>query len=256
MYVIKVTNGGQTGTVDVTIAITAPGDVTGPVLSAVTATGATDTTVTVNLTSNEAGTGYVLVSATNETLSAQDVITRVGADAVGDFVGTQTLTADVAATASITGLAANIQYFVYVVATDAATNSSIVSTANFTTTATPDTTAPTLSQVTAMATSDTAATVSLISDEAGTGYILITARDGADTLDNAAIVARAKSPTLGDFAATPAITTPGTAVTADITGLTASTPYTAYVVAADSAGTPNNSEITTVDFARQKHQLM
>ncbi|MCH9662806.1 MAG: PKD domain-containing protein [Gammaproteobacteria bacterium] len=248
VYVITVANGTQSSTVDVTIAITAPGDVTGPVLSAVTATGATDTTVTVNLTSNEAGTGYVLVSATNETLSAQDVITRVGADAVGDFVSTQTLTADVAATASITGLAANIQYFVYVVATDAATNSSIVSTGNFTTTATPDTTAPTLSQVTAMATSDTAATVSLISNEAGTGYILITARDGADTLDNAAIVARAKSPTLGDFAATPAITTPGTAVTADITGLTASTPYTAYVVAADSAGTPNNSEITTVDF--------
>ncbi|MCA8837595.1 MAG: hypothetical protein K8963_07065, partial [Proteobacteria bacterium] len=208
--------------------------------------------VTVNLTSTENGTGYVLVSATSATLTAQDVITRVNADAANDFVATPTLTADMAATANITGLQATTQYFVYAVATDASANPSIVRTTSFTTTVATDTTAPTLNPApTVTATSDTTATVSLTSNEAGTGYILITARDAASTLDNAAIIARVNAPVSGDVATTTAITIPGTATTTNITGLTASTTYTAYIVAADNATTPNNSTVATVDFATE-----
>ncbi|MCH9662258.1 MAG: hypothetical protein K0U66_01190, partial [Gammaproteobacteria bacterium] len=227
VYTITVANGAQTGMATVTIGTTDPTDTTDPTLSPITATAPTGSSVTVNLTSTENGTGYVLVSATSATLTAQDVITRVNADAASDFVATPTLTADMAATANITGLQATTQYFVYAVATDASANPSTVGTTSFTTTVATDTTAPLLSATTVTATSDTTATVSLTSNEAGTGYILITARDAANTLDNAAIIARVIAAASSDVVATTAITIPGTATTTNITGLTASTTYTA-----------------------------
>ncbi|MCA8837941.1 MAG: hypothetical protein K8963_08850, partial [Proteobacteria bacterium] len=209
VYTITVTNGAQTGTATVTIVTTGPTDTTGPTVSPITATAPTGSSVTVNLTSTENGTGYVLVSAASGTLTAQDVITRVNADAANDFVATQTLTADMAATVNITGLQATTQYFVYVVATDAATNPSTVGRTSFTTTAAADTTAPTLNPApTVTAITDTTATVSLTSNEAGTGYILITARDAASTLDNAAIIARVIAAASSDVVATAAITIP------------------------------------------------
>ncbi|MCA8837636.1 MAG: hypothetical protein K8963_07280, partial [Proteobacteria bacterium] len=251
VYTITVANGAQTGMATVTIGTTDPTDVTDPTLSTVTATAATDTTVTVNLTSNEGGTGYVVVSNTNPTLTAQQVINTVNTNPSAGFAGSTTLTANVAATVSIKGLLANTQYFVYAVAVDAGDNRSTVGTTSFTTTVATDTTAPLLSATTVTATSDTTATVSLTSNEAGTGYILITARDAANTLDNAAIIARVIAAASSDVVATAAITIPGTATTTNITGLTASTTYTAYIVATDNAATPNNSTVATVDFATE-----
>ncbi|MFC5471282.1 S-layer homology domain-containing protein, partial [Cohnella suwonensis] len=118
-------------------------------------------------------------------------------------------------------------------------NASSVAAIPFTTTATPDTTAPTLSLTSASATTDTTTTLNFTSDEAGTYYYVVYA--AADAAPNAAtIAAQGTAVAKGTAAAVAA------ANTANVTGLTASTAYKAYVIVKDAAG--NASGIATISF--------
>jgi hypothetical protein len=143
-------------------------------------------------------------------------------------------------TASLTGLTASTSYKAYVIVKDAAGNKSTVSTIEFSTTAAADEVAPTLSATSASSTTDTATTLNFTSDEAGTYYYLVyAAADAAPTETD--VEAQGTALKKGTDSATAA------AMTASLTGLTASTSYKAYVIVKDAAG--NKSTVSTIEFS-------
>ncbi len=210
-------------------------DTTAPVLSGESASGITDTTATLNFTSNEAGTYYYVVYAAGDTAPDAAAVKAQGTAAAK---GTAAATA-AANTANVTGLAESTAYKAYVIVEDAAGNLSAVTAIDFTTTATPDTTAPVLSGESASGITDTTATLNFTSNEAGTYYYVVYAA-GDTAPDAAAVKAQGMAATKGTAAATAA------ANTANVTGLAESTAYKAYVIVEDASG--NLSAVTAIDF--------
>ncbi|MFC5472106.1 Ig-like domain-containing protein, partial [Cohnella suwonensis] len=214
---------------------TATPDTTAPTLSLTSASATTDTATTLNFTSDEAGTYYYVVYAAADaapnaaTIAAQGTALAKGTAAAGAAPNT----------ASVSGLTASTGYKAYVIVKDAAGNASGVATISFTTTATPDTTAPTLSLTSASATTDTATTLNFTSDEAGTYYYVVYA--AADAAPDAATIAAQ-----GTAAAKGTAGASAAANTASVSGLTASTAYKAYAIVKDAAG--NASSVATILF--------
>ncbi len=208
-------------------------DVTAPTLSAESTSGISDVGATLNFTSNEAGTYYYVVYASAD--SAPNAAT-VKAQGTALAKGTSTALAS-ANTVSLSGLTATTAYKAYVVVTDAANNDSIVSTLAFSTTATPDTTAPTVTGQGATSITHTTGTLNFTSNEAGTYYYVVypsadPAPNGATVKAQGAAVAKGQAPASAS------------ANTINVTALTASTAYKAYVIVEDSSN--NISAVVTI----------
>lgn len=226
-YVVTVNNlGGGTSLITVQVShgsvkidrITiVSGDTTAPLTTAApVVSGTTDTGTTLSVTINENGTGYYLIQP-----AATPAPTVAAVQAGTSFV----MTANVAATATISGLAASTAYKIYFVAKDAANNvQAAVKSINATTTAAPDITAPTTAVAPfVFGTSDTGMTLSATLNETGTGYFLV-----LPTAAAAPSVAAVQAGTAFAMSA-------NVAATAAITGLTASTAYKIYFIAKDTA---------------------
>ncbi len=130
-YEISDGNGGtDTATVNMNVV-----DQTAPALSATGISGVTDTTATLEFTSNEAGTYYYLIYTAED--AAPDAATI---KAQGTAVAKGTSAAAAAANAvDVTGLTALTSYNAYVVVEDGSANISAVATIPFMTTADPST---------------------------------------------------------------------------------------------------------------------
>jgi len=214
-------NNVQAAVQSVSVTTTAAADVTAPTTTAgPSVSGTTDTGTTLSTTINENGTGYYLVQAA--AAAAPTVAAVQGGTAFA-------MTANVAASPAISGLTASTAYTVYFVAKDSANNAqSAVQSVNVTTTAAADVTAPTTTAGPSVSgTTDTGTTLSATVNENGTGYYLVQAAAAAAPTV-AAVQAGTSFAMAANVAATPAIS-----------GLTASTAYTVYFVAKDSA---NNAQ--------------
>ncbi len=136
----------RSGTYDVGAWEAASADTTAPTLTSASVTAVGTTTGTGNVTTNEAnGTLYSIVSTSATAPSAIQIQAgqnHTGAAAV--WSGNQAISSTGAKTFSITGLTASTAYYAHFQHKDAATNnSSVVTSAQFTTTSA-DTTVPTL----------------------------------------------------------------------------------------------------------------
>jgi chitodextrinase len=190
---------------------------------------AAGTTATLQFTSNEAGTYYYMVwGATTPAPNAGTVKAQGTAEAKGTAAGIAGQN-----TIAVTGLTADTQYTAYIVVEDASGNlSAVLSITGVNPSITPDTTAPVLSggSVSNLVTATgTTATLKFTSNEAGTYYYLVL---GATTpAPNAEAVKAQGTAEAKGTAATIAGQNP-----IAVTGLTAGTSYTAYIVAEDTAG--------------------
>ncbi|TXT35993.1 MAG: putative Large exoprotein involved in heme utilization or adhesion, partial [Comamonadaceae bacterium] len=213
-------NNVQTSVQSIAVTTTAAApDVTAPTTTAAPSVSGTSTTDTaLSVTINEAGTGYYLVQPA---AAAAPTVAQVQA-------GTAfAITANTAATQAISGLTASTAYKIYFVAKDAAGNVQAAVQSVAVTTAAPvvDVTAPTTTGGPGvLSTTDTATTLSVTINEAGTGYYLVKA-------------AAAAAPTVAEVqAGTSFAMTANTAATPAISGLKALTAYKIYFVAKDAAG--------------------
>lgn len=217
----------------------APADTTAPVLSSPSGTQTSPTTATVGATTDEGnGSLYWVVTTSSTTPTAQQIIdgkNHLGAAAVAaDFI---TVGSTGAKTDTATGLSASTAYYAHLVHEDVAGNrSNIVSSAQFTTAAAPDVTAPTLSSPTGTQTGSTTADLGVTSDEAnGTLYVAVLPSASAAPTGAAFIAGT----TGGVYTASD--TTPTAGVNSfSATGLTASTGYKAHYFHEDTAGNDSN----------------
>jgi hypothetical protein len=216
------------GTLKAYVGTGGSGDTTAPTLSSPTGTATGTTTASGTVSTNEGnGTLYWLASA-NATESVATV--KAGFSQGVSATGAQNVT--------VTGLTASTSYYLHYVHTDAAANnSSVANSAQFTTSAAGDTTAPTLSSPTGTKTGSTTATGTVSTNEAnGALYYLAS----TNATESAATVKAAASQSVS-----------ATGVqNVSFTGLTASTTYYAHYVHRDAAGndsTVSNSASFTTD---------
>lgn len=211
------------------ITITHGADIIPPVTTvAASVSSTTDTATTLAATIDENGTGYYLVQAA--AAAAPDAATVIAAN--HSFA----MTANVQATANISGLTASTAYKVYFVAKDTAGNTqAAVGSVAVTTNATADIVPPTTTVAPSVTgTTDTATTFHATINENGTGYYLVLpAAAGAPTV--AAVKAGIS---FAMIANTPA--------NQPIVGLTASTAYKIYFVAKDAANN-DQAAVSSVD---------
>ncbi len=229
----------QTSPTKVDITTTAAPDTTAPTLSSVSSSNVATTTVDIKGTSNEDGTMYYVVTTNSSTPTADQVINNTVTDSVKN--ASSAVTASTEKTFGVTGLTASTQYYFYVVAVDGSSNKSAVSDGTFTTTAVPDTTAPTLSSVSSSNVTTTTADIKGTSNEDGTMYYVVTTSSSTPTADQVINNTVTDSVKNGDSTVTAA-----TEKTFDVTGLTASTQYYYYVVAVD--GSSNKSAVSNGTF--------
>lgn len=197
------------------------GDTTAPTLTSPTASATGATTASGSVTTDEAnGTLYWLASATATEAAAT---VKAGSSQAVSASGVQNVT--------VTGLTASTSYYLHFVHTDAAANDSTVATsAQFTTSAAGDTTPPTLTGPTGTATGATTASGTVSTNEdTGTLYWLASA-SASET--GAAVKA-------GSSQAVSAVGTQNVTVS----GLTASTTYYLHYLHRDAAG--NDSTVAT-----------
>lgn len=196
-------------------------DTTAPTLTSPSATATGTTTASGSVTTDEAnGTLYYLVSA-NASESVATV--KAGSSQAVSASGVQNVT--------VTGLTASTSYYLHFVHTDAAANDSTVSSsAQFTTSAAGDTTPPTLTGPTGTATGATTASGTVSTNEdTGTLYWLASANASEA---GAAVKA-------GSSQAVSAVGTQNVTVS----GLTGSTAYYLHYLHRDAAG--NDSAVST-----------
>lgn len=225
-YVHRDTAGNDSARVSSASFTTSASDTTAPVLTSPTGTATGTTTASGTVVTDEAnGTLYSLAS-TNATETAATV------KASG---ATQTITTTGSKSASFTGLTASTTYYAHYVHRDAAGNDSTrVSSASFTTSAS-DTTAPVLTSPTGAQTSSSTGSGTVTTDEAnGTLYSIAT----TNATETAAYVK-----TNG---ATQTISSTGSK-SATFTGLTPSTVYYAHYVHRDAAGN-DSTRVSSASF--------
>ncbi|MCA8836446.1 MAG: hypothetical protein K8963_01145, partial [Proteobacteria bacterium] len=190
-----------TGTNDITssasVAITFSDDATAPTVTAASSN-LSGTAVSIDVTSTEAGTAYVLVLP-RATAAPSSTDVRTMAQAAASSTATGAVAANVATSIPVRGLTVGTMYTAYAVAADAATNLSTPPTAvEFETTATADETAPTVTAPTVSAVMATAATLNLTSNEDGAIAVVVLPTPVATTPDAAAIT----TPAVGTISAT------------------------------------------------------
>jgi hypothetical protein len=161
------------------------GDVTAPILSAVSASSVTNTSATLNFTSNEAGTYYYVIYPATQAAPANAGAVVAGTNSTQSGSGSPALGA---ISKVITGLTRGTAYTAYVVVKDAAGNTSTVSTVSINTTvATPAT--PDLNSgsdlgtsATDDLTSDNTPTFSVSGTLSGTGVLKATKAGSTDVI--------------------------------------------------------------------------
>ena len=208
-------------------------DATAPTLSETSAPEVSGSGATLNFSTDEAGTYYYLVLAAGaSTPTAAEVVAQ------GVAVAKATSSATSGANSlTISGLAAETAYVVYVVVKDNSGNTSGISSVSLTTLA--DLETPLLSSVTASNLGNTQATLNFTSSEAGTYYYLVLAA-GASAPDAATVKLQGVAIAKATGSAT------SRAQSLAITSLGVNSSYTAYVIVVDAAG--NESTIYTVTF--------
>lgn len=232
-------------TVVTSSSFTTPADSTAPTLSSPSASETGDTTASLSVSSDEAnGTLYWVVTQSATGPSAAQI--KAGQDHTGaaaDDNGSQSVTATGTQNANSTGLAEQTTYYAHFMHEDAAANQSTVATsASFTTDATADTTAPILTSPSGSATGTTAANVSVSTDEAnGTAYWVIT--QSATPPSKAQVKAgQDHTGSAADAADSVAVSSTG-AQNDSATGLTAATTYYVHWMHEDAAA--NQSDVAT-----------
>lgn len=195
-------------------------DTTPPSLTSPTASATGATTASGSVSTNEAnGTLYYLAS-----VNASESVATVKAGS------SQAVSATGAQNVSLTGLTASTSYYLHFVHTDAAANDSTVSTSAQFTTSALDTTPPTLTGPTGTATGATTASGTVSTNEdTGTLYWLAS----ANTTETGATVKAGSSQ---------AVSAVGTQ-NVTVSGLTASTAYYLHYLHRDAAG--NDSTVAT-----------
>jgi hypothetical protein len=220
---------------EIPFATTVPPDTTPPALSNGSVTGITLDSANLNFTSNEAGTYYYLVY---NAADAEPDAATIKAQQTAVAKGSASLL-DAANVAALTGLSESTQYKAYIIAVDAAGNTSAVTTLPFTTADPPDTTAPVLGSGTATDVSSNTAKISFSSDEVGTYYYLVYAAS-AGAPDSDTVKAQGSAVAKGTDSAINGINS------ANVSGLNDSTSYKAYVIVEDVMG--NKSNVLEIAF--------
>lgn len=199
-----------------------PADTNAPTLSSASGTATGTTTANGSVTTNEAnGTLYYLFSTAS---SATATAVKAGS--------TQPVTATGAQSVSATGLTASTVYYVHFLHRDTSGNdSAVLSSAQFTTSAVADTTAPTLSSPTGTQTGSTTASGSVSTNEANGTLYRYASTNASET------AATVKGANL-----TQAVTATGVQNTT-FSGLTAATQYYAHYVHRDTSG--NDSAVSS-----------
>lgn len=217
-------------------------DTTAPVLSLPTAFQTGPTAATVGATTDE-GNGTLYYVVTTSATAPTKAQVKAGQDNAGSAAaasGSQAISGTGAKTFSATGLSASTAYYTHLMHEDAAANqSTVISSAQFTTAAAPDVTAPTLSSPTDIQTGTTTATLTVSTNEAN-GTLYWFASTSATPPSGANLKAGTGAVQFG----TQAITTTGVK-TVNVTGLTAGTAYYSYFLHRDAAG--NDSTISSAD---------
>lgn len=199
---------------------------TAPVLSNTSTSGASGSGVTLNATSNVAGTGYWLLVPTGSAVPTAAQI-KAGSNYAGGVVaaaGSASMTAGVANAFNVSGLASQTAYDAYLIVEDSAPTASTVSgPLSFSTL---DVTAPvtTAGPSISAGPSTTAATVSVTVNESATGYWLL--QTAASAAPNAAALVSTGT-TLSLAAGTPG--------SINLSGLIPGTAYALYFVAKDAS---------------------
>ena len=183
---------------------TTTADTTAPVISSVVATNVTQTGATITWTTDEASTSQVEY-ATNAQFT----------DSTTTSENSEKVTSH---TVILGNLTSNTLYYIRAKSSDTAGNAATPGTANFTTSTTPDTTAPNIMNVTTANTTLTGATITWTTNE------------NADSIVEYGLVANALTSTEG--AATDSVTSH----LVTLIGLTANTPYYYLVRSRDAAG--------------------
>ncbi|MCA8838418.1 MAG: hypothetical protein K8963_11305, partial [Proteobacteria bacterium] len=217
-----------------------------PLITAVTVTPAS-TTATVVITADRPG--RACAAALPPTLSTPSALAIKGSTSAGPGACAN-LTANLPTTVTVAGLSATTMYVAYAVVTGLGENgrdSEVESSASFTTTA-PQPTVPTVTVSTTAAeqTADithTSATINYTVNQAGTLYAVAVA-GSTPILTPETTVTMAKTGGAGTLMET--VTTSST--TAALTGLSASTAYTVYMVLENDATTPVQSALETITF--------
>lgn len=217
-----------------------PGDTTAPALSSPTAASTGTTTASGSVTTSEGnGTLYFLA-----TVNATETVPTIKASGA-----TQAISSTGSKAVSVTGLSPSTTYYLHFVHRDAAGNDSArVSSTSFTTSASGDTTAPTLSSPTGTQTGQTTANGSVSTNEAnGTLYRYIS----TNAIESASTVKAANL--------TSAVTATG-AQAVSATGLTANTTYYWHFVHRDAAGNDsvvaNSASFTTASAAGTNYTII
>lgn len=209
-------------------------DVTAPLLTSPVGTQTGTTTATVGATTNEAnGTFYWFVSTSGTPPSAANLKAGTGSVAFGN----QAVTLTGVKSFPVTGLSATTTYYAYFLHRDAAGNDSLIAAASSFITATPDTTAPTLSSATGTSTGTSTGTLHVTTNEAnGILYWFVSTSASPPTAANLKAGVGAVSSSNQSVSATGV-------QTASATGLTDSTVYYTYFLHRDAAG--NDSSIAS-----------
>jgi hypothetical protein len=216
-----------------------PQDTLAPTLSSAKVSGINAASATGTVITDEAnGTMYCLALTTNTTTAA----------AVKASSFTQAVTSTGTKTFNVTSLTASTQYYLHFVHVDAIGNTSAIMTSDsFTTLATADTTAPTLSSPTATQTGPTTASGTVSTTESnGTLYRMIS----VNATETAAAVKAANLTSTVSAVGTQSVT---------FTGLTANTQYYAHYVHHDAAGNDsvvaNSAAFTTAAAAEVLYDI-
>ena len=203
-----------------------------PSLSATDATSLASTSVTLNFTSDKAGTYYYLIYSSSDTTPSSSVVEAQG---TALKKGTSSALAS-ANTIAVTGLSDSTSYKAHIIVKDAAGNLSSVSTISLVTL---DITVPEVSSASADSLSVDGATIHFTSSEIGTYYFLLyVSTTGAPS----ATTIQAQGTAINKGLAS----TLAAANSVVLTGLSASTSYKAYVVVKDASG--NVSSVTTISL--------
>ena len=207
------------------------GDTTAPAFSSAPSVLADANLAIVTVSMSEASTLYWICQAASEAAPSAADIQAVASSQQVAISGTGS------ASFKVESLTLSTEYNLYCVAVDGNNNCSVVSTNNFTTTATADTTAPVFTDGPALSGSagDDSATIAFTLDEAATVTWMYQA-SGSATPD--ATIIKAAGTSISAAA--------GTATNFTVSGLTASSDYVVFMIAEDAFG--NTTDVVSNTF--------
>lgn len=221
-------------------------DTTAPVLSSPTGAATGTTTADIGVTTDEGnGTLYAVVTTSATAPSAAQI--KAGQAHTGTaaaYADNQLISTVGTKSFSATGLSASTTYYAHFVHSDDAANDSTVSSSAGFTTSVADTTPPTFSTPPDIQPAANGGTGTAVIDETGDVFMVVVANNDSPP-SSAQVVAGQNA--AGSSALAAGSNTEITSANIGFTGLSAYTPYDAYFVARDSAGNLQ-ADPTKVDF--------